>query len=113
MSDKSLVKKAYIPNKNLPFFNMEWKDKIRSQLKFFNDKFVGDLPHVCTAEEHVYWSSNKAKSSNQAISETIDFFRKSTQNDHVSEDDIRSFVGSLQYNVVFDMGFKVSVPLMK
>ena len=113
MSDKGSVKKAYIPNKHLPFFKMECKTKIRSQLKAFNDKYVVDLPHACTAEELADWSSNKGKASNQDISETIDFLRKSKDNDHVSEDEIRSFVGALQYNVVFGMGFKVSGTLRK
>ena len=52
---------------------MEWKAKIRSQLKAFNDKYVVDLPHDCTAEELADWSSNKGKASNQAISEKIIF----------------------------------------
>ena len=63
---------------------MEWKANIRSRLKAFNDKYVADLPHACTAEELAEWSSNKGKASNQAISETIDFLRKSKDNDHVS-----------------------------
>ena len=39
--------------------------------------------------------------------ETIDFLKTSTNNSHYTENDIKLFVGSLQYNVVFDMGFKV------
>ena len=51
MSEKPSVKEAYIPNQDNPFFKMEWKYKIRSQLKEFNDNVFGDLPHACTAEE--------------------------------------------------------------
>ena len=92
---------------------MEWKAKIRSQLKAFKDKHVVELPHACTAEELADWLSNKGKASNQAISKTIYLLRKSKHNDHLSEDDIRSFVGALQYNVVFNMGSKVSGHLKK
>ena len=105
MSDKGSVKKAYIPNKGLPFFKMEWKIKIRSQLKAFKDNYVLSLPHACTAEEVADWSTKKVIASNEAISETIHFLRKSKNNDHYSENDIKKIVGSLQYNVVFDMGF--------
>ena len=82
-------------------------------MKHFTDKFVADIPHACTAEENAYWSNNKAKASNKAISETIEFVRKSKHYDDVSEDDISLFLGALKYNVVFGIGFKVSVSSMK
>ena len=113
MSDKGSVKKEYIPNKGLPFFKMECKIKIRSQLKAFKDKYVLDLPHYCTAEEVADWSIKKVITSNDAISETIHFLRKYKNNDHYSENDIKKKLGSPQYNVVFDMGFKVLDGWMK
>ena len=44
---------------------MEWKDKIRSQMKHFTDNFFGDLPHACMAEDIAYWSNIKAKNIKQ------------------------------------------------
>ena len=39
--------------------------------------------------------------------------RKYKDYDHLSEDEIRSIVGALKYNVVFDMGFKVLGNLLR
>ena len=47
------------------------------------------------------------------MSETIHFLINSKNNDHYFEHDIKEFVGSLHYNVVFDMGFKVLDGSMK
>ena len=113
MSDKGWGKKGYIPNKRLPFLEMDWQVKIRSQLKAVNDNYVQSLSHARTAEEVADWCTKKGIASKEAISETIHFLRNSKNNDNFFEHDIKEFVGSLQYNVVFDMGFKVLDGSMK
>ena len=89
MSDKGWVKKMYIPNKPLPFSEMDWQIKIRSQLKQFNDNYVLSLSHACKAEEVADWWTKKGIASNEAISETIHLLRKSKNNDHYYENDIK------------------------
>ena len=92
---------------------MDWKTKMRSQLGAFTDSYFSTLPHPCMAEELAEWSTKKEIVSKTAILETIELWKKSTNNSHYTENYIELFVGSLQYNIVFDMRFKVLDGSMK
>ena len=62
-----------IPKENHPFFKMDWKEKIASQLFQGNQEFLSYLPRACQAQENDEWIKNKAEASKHAISETITF----------------------------------------
>ena len=64
-----------IPKENHPFFKMDWKEKIASQLFQGNQAFLSDIPRACQAQENDEWIKNKAEESKHAISETIIFMR--------------------------------------
>jgi hypothetical protein len=132
-----------VNNQSVRFFNMNWEEKIASQLCDGIKEDVKRLPNFCKTEENQDWLDLKMAASKEAILKTVqwmentkssddedesfdsmhnsddddDPFMEHKKDEHpqnhnkkmVSKEDVCYLLYQLQYNVVFDMGFKIKI----